>query len=66
MRDLIDEKLRKNEKLCGNDLKYIFKFLVQFVLLLKEYNYVHNDIKTENLVLVKKNEKNDYSDKNNK
>ena len=49
---LLKEKLRLEQRFTSNDIKYIFVMATKFILLLKSKDYVHNDIKTENLVLV--------------
>ncbi len=37
------------------EIKYILKFCLEFVLLLRKQGFVHNDIKPENLTLIIEN-----------
>lgn len=51
--DFYNIKMKKEDKKFKSfELKYIFKFCIEFVLLLKKHNFGHNDIKPENLTLV--------------
>ena len=37
--------------MSSQNLKYIFKRVANFILLLKDYGFVHNDIKLENAMI---------------
>jgi len=39
------------KKMMTNNLKYIFKTISEFILLLKDYGLVHSDIKSDNAML---------------
>lgn len=43
--------IEKNIKISVNNIKALFKFVVEFILLLRKYGYVHSDIKLLNIVL---------------
>lgn len=42
----------KGNKFSPAELRYIFKFSLKFVLLMRKYGLVHNDIKPENFTIV--------------
>jgi serine/threonine protein kinase len=44
--------MKKNQKFSASEIKYIFKFCTEFVLLMRKNGFVHNDIKPENLTLI--------------
>jgi len=50
------ELIKNNVKLSSENLKYVFKQFINFILLLKEYGYVHNDLKVDNAMLCDKEE----------
>jgi serine/threonine protein kinase len=50
--DLYNIKMKKKEKFSPSEIKYIFKFCIEFVLLMRKHGFVHNDIKPENLTLI--------------
>lgn len=60
--DLYSIRLKKKQKFSVSEIKYIFKFCIDFVLLMRKYGFVHNDIKPENLTLVIE----DFNDKKKK
>lgn len=43
-------------KLTPYNLKYIFKFLVNFVLEFRSNGYIHGDIKPDNVMICEENE----------
>jgi serine/threonine protein kinase len=50
--DLYNIRMTRNQKFSASEIKYVFKFCLEFVLLMRNYGFVHNDIKPENLTLV--------------
>ena len=48
LRQLIDQGVEFTQE----DIIYIFRFLVEFVMMMKKYGYVHNDLKPENILVV--------------
>jgi serine/threonine protein kinase len=53
--DLYNLRITRKEKFSVSELKYIFRFCLEFVFLMRKSGFVHNDIKPENLTLVIEN-----------
>jgi serine/threonine protein kinase len=50
--ELYKERVGSGKKFSPGELKYVFKFSLKFVLLMRRYGLVHNDIKPENFTIV--------------
>jgi serine/threonine protein kinase len=52
LEDLYKEKCKRNLRFESEDILYIFKKSIEFILLLKEKGFVHNDIKPSNYSII--------------